>query len=92
MENDQRKSSKLLTGVLVGSVLGAAAGFFLAPKSGRELRSDIKGKTKKALDETKRLYSDGRTRFESAFACISGRSEGASSRRIESPEEIMVEA
>ncbi len=92
MESDQRKSSKLLTGVLVGSVLGAVAGFLLAPKSGRELRSDIKMKTRKALDETKRLYSDGRTRFESAFAWISGKRERVLLREIESPEEIMGEA
>jgi gas vesicle protein len=92
MESDQRKDSKLLRGLFVGSVLGATAGFLLAPKSGRELRWDIKVKTKKALDETKRVYSDGRTRFENAFARIPGRREGASLRKIESPEEIMVEA
>lgn len=92
MENNQRRHSRLLTGVLVGGVLGATAGFLLAPKSGRELRSDIKAKTKSALDETRRLYSDGRTRFENAFACISGGREGVSLREIESPEEIMVDA
>ncbi len=92
MENDGRKSSRVLTGVLVGGVLGAAAGLLLAPESGKELRSDIKGGTKKALDETKRLYSDGRTRVENVFACISGRREGASMRKIEPPGKITVEA
>ncbi len=92
MESDQRNHSKLLGGLLVGSVLGAAAGFLLAPKSGRELRSDIKAKTNKALDETKRLYSEGRTKFENACASVTGRKEGASLSRIESPEELMVDA
>jgi len=89
MESDQRNDSKLLRGLFVGSVLGAAAGFLLAPKSGKELRSGIKEKTNKALGETKRLYSDSRTRFENALASIAGRREGASFSEIESPEEIM---
>ena len=50
MESDQRNDSKLLRGLFVGSVLGAAAGFLLAPKSGKELRSGIKEKTNKALE------------------------------------------
>lgn len=92
MESDQRNDSKLFRGFFVGSVLGAAAGFLLAPKSGKELRSGIKEKTNKALEETKRLCSDSRTRFENALASIAGKKEGASFNRIESPEEIMGDA
>ncbi len=92
MENDQRNHSKLLRGLFVGSVLGAAAGFLLAPKSGKELRLDIKARTDRALDETKRLYSDGRTRFENVCASIGGRRRGASTGTIESPEEILGDA
>lgn len=72
MESNQRNHSKLLRGLMVGSFLGAGVGFLLAPKSGKELRSDIKGKTGKALEETKRLYLDSRTRFENALSCIAG--------------------
>ena len=92
MGSDQRNDSKLLRGLFVGSVLGAAAGFLLAPKSGKELRSGIKEKTNKALGETKRLCSDSRARFENALASITGRREGASFSEIESPEEIMGDA
>jgi gas vesicle protein len=92
MESDQRIHSHLLRGLLVGSVLGATAGLLLAPKSGKELRSDIKMKSNKALDETKRLLSEGRTRIENVCASIAGRGEGASLSRIESPEEIMGDA
>lgn len=92
MESDQRNDSKLLRGLFVGSVLGAAAGFLLAPKSGKELRSGIKGKTNRALGETKRLCSDGRTRFENALASIAGKKEKASFNRIESAEEMMGDA
>ncbi len=92
MESDQKNHSPLLRGLLVGSFLGAAAGFLLAPKSGKQLRSDIKGKSNKALDETKRLFSEGRTRFENVCASIAGEKEGASLGRTESPEEIMGDA
>jgi gas vesicle protein len=88
MENDQRNHSKLLSGLLVGSAMGAAAGFLLAPKAGKELRSGMKAKTNKALEGTRRIYSDGRTRFENALGCIARRKERASLNKIESPEEI----
>ena len=89
MESDPRNHSKLLRGFFVGSILGGAAGFLLAPESGKELRSGIKEKTGKALEETKRLSSDSRTRFENALSFVAGRRERASLREIQSPEEIM---
>ena len=92
MESDQSNHSKLFRGLMVGSFLGVGAGFLLAPKSGKELRSDIKGKTGKALEETKRLYLDSRTRFENALASIAGGKEKASLSRIESPEETVADA
>jgi gas vesicle protein len=79
-------------GLMVGSFLGAAAGFLLAPKSGKELRSEIKDKTNKALDETKRFYSDGGTKFKDTMACFAGRKEKASASHIESPEEMVADA
>jgi len=92
MENDQRTHSHLLRGLLVGGFLGATAGFLLAPKSGKELRSGIKTRANKALDDTKQLYSEGRTRFENVCASIAGKREGSSLSRIESPEEIIGDA
>jgi len=92
MEGEQINHSKLVRGFFVGSLLGAAAGFLLAPKSGKELRSDIKTKSSEALDETKRLYSEGRTKFENVCASIAGKRKEASLGRIESPEEIMGDA
>ena len=92
METNGRNNFGLWKGLMVGSFLGAAAGFLLAPKSGEELRSEIKEKTNKALDETKRFYSDNRAKFEDTLACFSGRREKASESHIESPEEIVADA
>jgi gas vesicle protein len=88
----ETKGRNLFKGLVVGSFLGATAGFLLAPKSGKELRSEMKDKTNKVLGETKRFYSDSRTRFKDTMASFSGRKEKASVRHIESPEEMMADA
>ncbi len=88
----KRDYSGLWKGFMVGSFIGATAGFLLAPRSGKELRSEITEKTNKALDETKRFYSDGRTKFKDTLACFAGRNEKASASHIESPEEIVADA
>jgi gas vesicle protein len=82
----------LWKGLMVGGFLGAAASFLLAPKSGKELRSEIKDKTNKAMDETKRFYADGRAKFKDTLAWVTSRREKASVRHIESPEEMMADA
>jgi gas vesicle protein len=92
MEANGRDRLGLWKGLMVGSFFGAAAGFLLAPKSGKELRSEIKDKTNKVLDETKRFYSDNRAKFKDTVAYVSGRREKASVRHIESPEEMMADA
>ena len=92
MEANGRNHFSLWKGLIVGSFLGAAAGFLLAPSSGKELRSEIKDKTNRALDETKRFYSDNRAKFKDTLAWVSGRREKASVRHIESPEEMVADA
>jgi gas vesicle protein len=92
MDANAGNHSGLWKALMVGGFLGVATGFLFAPKSGRELRSDIEGKTDRVLEETKRLYSDGRTKFSNTFAFITRRREKASSSHIESPEEIVADA
>ena len=92
METNGRNNFGLWKGLMVGSFLGAAAGFLFAPKSGEELRSEIKEKTNKALDETKRFYSDSRTKFKDTLTCVAGGKEKASVSHIESPEEMAADA
>ncbi len=43
---------------LMGSALGALAGIFLAPKSGKKLRADLRTKGSEAIDDTKEMYTD----------------------------------
>lgn len=48
----------MLKGALIGSALGAAAALLLAPKSGRELRGDIRDRYVDVQDRTKQILTD----------------------------------
>jgi len=53
---------RLLKGICIGSALGALAGILFAPKSGKELRSDIMEKGSEVFGEGVDFYSDTRKR------------------------------
>lgn len=63
----------IITPFLVGGVIGATVALLLAPKSGKELRADIKGMTTNArdrvtgaIDSGKNIYSEGKNAIKSA--------------------------
>jgi gas vesicle protein len=62
MAEHENPQSHFFMGVLIGSVLGALAGIFFAPKSGKELRSDLKEKGSEVLKEGKEIYADASTK------------------------------
>lgn len=45
-------------GLMIGGALGAVAGILFAPKSGKELRSEIKEKGSAVLKDAKDIYTD----------------------------------
>ena len=79
METEKSGFNYLWKGLLVGGFFGALAGFFLAPKSGRELRSDMKQKGIEAFDEAKRVYSETQKAIlgdaKQIFACLKGKAK-----------------
>ena len=93
-----KQDRNIFKGLLIGTLVGAAAGTVFAPKSGRELRSDIKGEGEKAIREAKRFYSGARAKadavFESAKDIFGGRerSNGMILKDLEEPEEFTAEA
>ena len=62
MEEHENQQCHFCMGLLIGGVLGALAGIFFAPKSGKELRSDIKEKGSEFLKDTKEIYADAGTK------------------------------
>ena len=50
------RTNDLLTGMLIGGIIGAALGVLFAPKSGKETREDIARKTDEMLSKAKEEY------------------------------------
>lgn len=98
METTKHDSKNLFKGLLIGSLVGAAAGIVFAPKPGIELMSDIKGKGEKVIQDTKQFYSDFRAKadnmFESAKDVFGGgkRNGVIIFRDLEEPDEFTAEA
>jgi gas vesicle protein len=62
MEEQEKTKVNFFKGLFIGSALGALAGILFAPKSGKELRSDIKDKGNKILNDGKEIYADASTK------------------------------
>jgi len=85
METQKSDYTDLLKGLMVGSLLGGLAGIFLAPKSGKELRSDIQGKGSEALNKAKKACEEAESRTRTFFqeakeilACAKGKAPATS--------------
>ncbi len=58
MADKENEQNKFLCGLLMGGILGALAGLFLAPKPGRELRSELGEKGEEAFKDAKQFYAE----------------------------------
>jgi len=57
--NDQ---NHFVWGFFIGGIMGALAGLFFAPKSGKELRAELKEKGSEAFEDAKQFYSEARVK------------------------------
>ena len=62
MEEHEKTKVNFFKGVLIGGAVGALAGILFAPKSGKNLRSDIKDKGNEILNEGKKIYVEASTK------------------------------
>jgi gas vesicle protein len=62
MAENERDCGTFLKGFVIGGLLGILAGIFFAPKSGKELRSDLKEKGSDVLKDAKEIYADASAR------------------------------
>ncbi len=58
MADKENEQNKFLCGLLMGGILGALAGLLLAPKPGKELRSELREKGEGALEDAKKFYAE----------------------------------
>ena len=60
MSQDNNVAKGFLIGFLAGGAIGAVVALLTAPKSGRELRADIKLKSEEYLDEAEKYLSEAK--------------------------------
>ena len=86
MSKENNISKGLLIGFLAGGAIGAILALLYAPKSGKELRSDIREKTDEYIDEAekylaeahgkaKELINEGKKRGEKIIADAKGKAD-----------------
>ena len=99
METTNNRNYNFLTGLLFGGVLGGVAALLLAPKSGKELRTDIQDTGKKAIHETEAFFdkaghrvSEARQRARGLWGCIKEKKGNQPSYAMESGEDVVGEA
>ena len=78
------KESNFLTGIVIGAIVGAAAGILLAPESGEEtrkkiadktsgLKEDLETKFQEITEKIKNLENEALTGFKDKFYDIKGK-------------------
>jgi gas vesicle protein len=99
MVTNEKKHSHFFTGLVIGGIVGGLASLLLAPKSGKELRADIKETGAEALGETKAMLgkasqqvSEARQGARHIVSCIKERGETTPQYKVESAEESVGEA
>jgi gas vesicle protein len=99
METKERGFSHFLTGLLIGGTLGGLAGVLFAPKSGKELRTDIKETGRDAFEGTRATvgkanhqFSEMGQRAKRILSCVKQKGEAAPQYDVESMEEYVGEA
>ena len=67
MEEYEKTKFYFLKGLLIGGAVGALVGILFAPKSGKELRSDIQKKGNKIIKDGKEIYADASIKAKELF-------------------------
>jgi gas vesicle protein len=98
----QRKESarKVLSGVVIGSAIGAAAGILFAPKAGKETRQDISKKVKEtaatAKEKVQETVDEVKEKMESMkdkkIAIVEKTGETAEVKEVSSEYEVLKKA
>ena len=82
----------LFIGLLTGGAIGAIVALLYAPKSGKELRKDIKNKTDEYYDETEKFIADAKVKAKDMVNEGKKRSEQLISNAKSKSEELLKNA
>lgn len=67
MSKESNLSKGLLIGFLTGGIVGAGIALLYAPKSGKELRNDIRGKADELYDEADKYFETAKEKATENF-------------------------
>ncbi len=76
-----RKITSFISGLMIGSLVGATLALLLAPASGDDLRSEVQGRMQRLKDEMEQAASAKRAELEGQLSQL--RSTGGGSTELE---------
>ena len=85
LENTKKESS-ILVPFLVGGLVGAGVALLLAPKAGKELRSDIKEITSETRETVASAIDKGKELYEGSKSAVKNAVEAGKSAYVEERE------
>jgi len=93
MSREENNLSKgLLIGFLAGGAIGAIFALLYAPKSGKELREDIKNKTDEYMDDAEKFIADAKVKAKDVINEGKKKSEKLVSDAKAKSEELLKDA
>jgi gas vesicle protein len=81
---NRRSAGKLMTGMLLGGMLGATVAWLTAPTSGEEMRRRIKGEVMEASEKAKTVMNNVESKARNLAAEVNesaGGAKGTATRR-----------
>jgi gas vesicle protein len=78
-----KNERSMIVPFLVGGLVGAGIALLLAPKSGREMRADIKDLALKTKDNVAATIQKGRDLYEESTSALSGAIEAGKAAYVE---------
>jgi gas vesicle protein len=92
MSHDNNSGKSFIVGLLAGGAIGALIALLFAPKSGRELRADLKLKGEEYLDEAEKYMSEAREKAKELINEGKKRSEKIISEAKSKSQELIKDA
>ena len=81
----------ILTGILVGGIIGATAMLFLAPRSGEEMRAEVRDKAADLRDRTTGTVKDTMSQVVSKASHLKGGVRGRAQDMKHTGQDMLVE-
>lgn len=90
MEQMGNGAKHILTGLLVGGLIGATAMLFLAPRSGEEMRAEVRDKAMELRERTAESVRDTVSQVKSKAGSLAGSVKGQAQDLKDSGQDMLI--